>query len=439
MPKPRVAVYTLGCKVNQHESETITGLFINRGYQPVSFEAQADVYLINTCTVTHLGDRKSRQMIRRAQRLNPEAVIAVTGCYAQTSPGEVASIPGVDLVIGTSDRQRIVELVEEATGSQAPLNLVQDIMAARNFEEINRGQTGGRVRATVKIQEGCEQFCTYCIVPYARGPSRSRPLARVVAEATQLVETGFKELVLTGTHIGTYGRDLSQPESLEQLVRELLQIPGLLRLRLSSIEANEVTPGLIEMTATSGIVCPHFHLPLQSGSDEILARMGRPYTTVQFAAIVADIRRQVPEVAITTDLIVGFPGETAELFRETVAFVEGINFSGMHVFPYSPRQGTPAAQMPNQVDPPTREARSKEMITLARYRARAFAAGFVGASLDVLVETAEDQVWEGHSANYLRVRCPAGDQPGRGQIFQIKIKDLTGDYLEGEIIGNNFE
>ncbi|MDA8233716.1 MAG: tRNA (N(6)-L-threonylcarbamoyladenosine(37)-C(2))-methylthiotransferase MtaB [Clostridia bacterium] len=434
-PGNRVAVTTLGCKVNQYESAALMDLFREQGYVVVDFADLADVYIINTCTVTHLGNRKSRQMIRRAVKTNPEAVVAVTGCYAQTSPGEVLAIPGVNLVVGTKDRRRIVELVEEAKKSQAPLNAVTNIMEAKEFEDLQLVSYEGRTRAFIKIQEGCNNYCSYCIIPYARGPLRSRPPEKVVAEAENLVAQGFREIVLTGICTGTYGRDLGGDANLAGLLAQLSQVDGLRRLRLSSIEPTDITPGLLEVIADSPVICRHLHIPLQSGSDAVLRAMNRKYTTEEYEQLIGYIRFLIPGVAITTDIITGFPGERDEDFRTTMGFVEEVDFSDIHVFKYSPRQGTKAAEMANQVPSGIKDDRSQQLIQLAARKAREFAAGFIAQTMEVLVEnTYQDDLtrWEGLTDNYLRVVFPGS--PGlKGDFLDIKITGQDDVILHGLI------
>ncbi|MBC7104304.1 MAG: MiaB/RimO family radical SAM methylthiotransferase, partial [Firmicutes bacterium] len=318
---PRVSIYTLGCKANQADSAALAGLFRERGYEVVEFPAPAEVYIINTCTVTHLGDKKSRQAIRRAARANPGAVVVVTGCYAQVAPEAVAGLPGVRLVVGTGDRGRLVELVEEVARTGRPRVLVGDARRRREFEELGPALYPTRVRAWVKIQEGCDNFCTYCIVPRARGPVRSRRPEGVVQEVRRLAAEGYGEVVLTGIHIGAYGRDLGDVD-LAGLLRRLADLPGLKRLRLSSIEPPEVTPELIRLMAESPVICRHLHIPLQSADDRVLFRMGRRYTAEDYRRLMEAVRAQVPGVAVTTDVMVGFPGEDEEAFRRTRDFVE---------------------------------------------------------------------------------------------------------------------
>ncbi|MDD4169731.1 MAG: MiaB/RimO family radical SAM methylthiotransferase, partial [Desulfotomaculaceae bacterium] len=314
MKKKRVAIATLGCKVNQYESAVLTGLLREREYQVVDFGDIADVYIINTCTVTHLSDRKSRQLIRRAAGSNPEALIAVTGCYAQTSPGKVLEIPGVDLVVGTRDRVELVDLVEKAVKGHGPVNAVRNYEAGEEFEEVPSLPLQERARAFLKIQDGCNNFCTYCIVPLARGPLRSRQPEKVIETALKLVAAGFKEIVLTGIHTGSYGHDLAEDITLAGLFQRLAAIPGLLRLRLSSIEPNDITPELVETLSSSPVFCRHLHVPLQSGDDQVLQRMGRQYTTWEYSRLINVLRENIPGLGLSTDIMVGFPGETSEYF-----------------------------------------------------------------------------------------------------------------------------
>lgn len=433
MAVKRVAFHTLGCKVNQNEAEAMQSLFRKAGYEPVDFEETADVYVIHTCTVTHLGDRKSRQMIRRAVRQNPEAVVVVSGCYAQVSSEEVMKIPGVDLVIGTQARSRIVELAEKVMKERQPLNAVQDILRTRDFEELPLEETG-RVRAFMKIQEGCQNFCTYCIIPFARGPVRSRHPDVVLAETKRLVSKGYKELVLTGICTGAYGRDLGGDMNLNKLLQMLKEVPGLLRIRISSLDPNDFSPELLDTLTGEKIFCPHLHISLQSGNDKVLKEMGRKYTTADFAALVTELRRRRPEIAITTDIMVGFPGETQEEHESSLAFVKELALAGLHVFKYSPRQGTKAAGFPGQVPAPEKEKRSQAFLALGAELKRAHAAGFLGRSLEVLVETeGEDGVWEGHTDNYLKVRFK-GTGDLRGRLVPVLLDELKGDSLWGHLL-----
>ncbi|SMB92931.1 threonylcarbamoyladenosine tRNA methylthiotransferase MtaB [Thermanaeromonas toyohensis ToBE] len=434
MASRRVALTSLGCKVNQNELEALKGLFRQAGYEIVPFEETADVYVIHTCTVTHLSDRKSRKLVRRATRQNPEAVVAVTGCYSQVAPEEVLKIPGVDVVVGTRDRARLVELVEEARRTGQVINAVRPHEKGEPFEELPLTQVS-RVRAFVKIQEGCEEYCTYCIVPYARGPLRSRSPEAIIAEIKKLVAAGYQEIVLTGVHIGAYGRDLGNID-LERLLKLVVSIPDLGRVRVSSIDPPDFTPGLVATLTGSEKICPHYHVPLQSGDDWILRRMGRRYTVQQYLDLIASLRAGRPRAAITTDIIVGFPGEKEEHFQHTLSIVKQVKFSRVHVFPFSPRAHTPAALMPEQVTAEVKKDRVDRLLSLARGLAEEYAKGFLGETLEVLVEQEmieKPGLWEGHTENYLLVSFPA-QEPLTGQLVPIKILE----YREGRLWGRIF-
>jgi len=436
MEEKRVAISTLGCKVNQYESAALAALFRKRGYKVVEFGDAADVYVINTCTVTHLSDRKSRQLIRRAVGANPKALIAVTGCYAQISPGEVLEIPGVDLVVGTRDRAKLVDLVEKAVKGREPVNAVCHYEKDDEFEEIPSLPLGRRSRAFLKIQDGCNNFCTYCIVPYARGPLRSRRPEKVLEAASELVQAGFKEIVLTGIHTGSYGHDLGENITLAELLSQIAAIPGLSRLRLSSIEPNDITIELVETLSSSPVFCRHLHVPLQSGDDQVLQRMGRRYTTWEYARLVDVLRENIPDLGLTTDVMVGFPGETDENFNNTYQFVRKISFSRLHVFKYSPRRGTPAFDFPDQVEPPVKEERSRKLIELGDRLAAVFAASLLGKKLEVLVERqlqGENGLYEGLTDNYVRVIF-SGREGLRGEMVVVKAEKVRGSAIEGKVI-----
>ena len=412
-------------------------MFQNRGYRVVDFDQGADVYLINTCTVTHLGDRKSRQLIRRTIRNNPDALVVVTGCYAQTSSGEVMAIEGVDLVVGTQDRARIVDLVEMAGQQSSPINAVRDVFENTRFEELPAPVVTERVRAFLKIQEGCSNYCAYCIVPYARGPLKSRAFEDALAEAGSLVAMGFKEIVVTGIHIGAYGQDLGEKGNLTALLDSLAKLPGLARLRVSSIEPMDITSELIEVMVAHEKICRHLHIPLQSGDDEVLKKMRRHYTVNDFRQLVRAIRRKIPDLALTTDVIVGFPGETDEQFYNTYRFVQEIAFARLHVFKYSPRRGTPAAEFSSQIPPPVKEERSKRLLVLGRKLAYFFALRQLGCRVQVLVEGPSGQhagFYEGLTGDYLRVFFPSSSFNLRGELVTVLIEELQGAALKGTII-----
>ena len=381
-----VAFHTLGCKVNHYETEAIWQLFKEQGYERVEFENIADVYVINTCTVTNTGDKKSRQVIRRAVRKNPDAVICVTGCYAQTSPAEIMAIPGVDIVVGTQDRVKMLDYIEQYKTERQPINAVGNIMKNRVYEELDVPAFTDRTRASLKIQEGCNNFCTFCIIPWARGLMRSRDPKEVIRQAQQLVDAGYKEIVLTGIHTGGYGEDLKD-YNLAMLLRELEdKVVGLKRIRISSIEASQITDEVIEVLAHSKIVVRHLHIPIQSGSDTVLKRMRRKYTMEFFADRLVKLKKALPGLAITSDVIVGFPGETEEEFMETYNFIKDHQFSELHVFPYSKRTGTPAARMDDQIDEEVKNERVHRLIALSDQLAKEYASQFEGEVLEVIPE-----------------------------------------------------
>ena len=423
---------TLGCKVNQFETETMEGLFRARGYDVVPFEERADVYVINTCSVTHLSDRKSRQLIRRAARTNPAACIAVTGCYAQVAPEEIRALEGVRVVIGTKERARIVDYVEASLHADTGVaGTITDIMQARVFEDIPLHALPHRTRAFLKIEDGCQNFCTFCIIPYARGPVKSRELPAVAREMRLLVDAGFHEVVLTGIHLGAYGIDLAERPTLADACRTALAEEGLRRLRLSSLESVELSADLLELMRTEPRFAAHLHLPLQAGSDAVLRAMNRHYDTAAFAALLADVRAAVPGVAISTDIIVGFPGETEEDFAAGMDFVRAMGFARMHVFPYSARRGTPAARRTDQVPPMVRKERAARMQALAEELAEAYHRSMLGSAVEVLFETCADGVSDGLTETYVRVYTDAPVM--RGEIVPVRLTHLYRDGIWGEL------
>ena len=423
---------TLGCKVNQYETETMEGLFRQAGYRVVPFTESADVYIVNTCSVTMLGEKKSRQLVRRAQRQNEAALIAVTGCYAQLAPDVVGTLPGVRLIVGTQDRGRIVELVEEAAAGSEVLRDVGDIMAADTFEDIPLFAAPERTRAFLKIQEGCQNFCTFCIIPYTRGPLRSRALVSVRREAEKLVAAGFREIVLTGIHLGAYGRDLTGTVTLADAARTVLEIDGLQRLRLGSLESVELTPALFTLLRDDRRFARHLHLPLQAGSDAVLQEMHRFYDTAGYERLLTRIREEVPGIAISTDIIVGFPGETEAMFQESLAFVRRQEFARVHVFPYSRRPATPAAARSDQVPHPVRRERVKMMQALADEMAADYHGKFIGTIVPVLFETQHEGVADGLTDTYIRVYTKGPVKIG--EITAMRLLRLYQDGLWGEPI-----
>ena len=432
-----VAFYTLGCKVNFYDTEAIWQVFKSEGYEQVDFESEADIYLINTCTVTNTGDKKSRQIIRRAIRRNPDAIIAVTGCYAQTSPNEIMEIEGVDLVIGTQDREKIMMYVKQIQETRAPVNAVRNIMKTRDFEEIDVPSFTERTRAFLKIQEGCNNFCTFCIIPWSRGLSRSRDPKTVIEQAKQLVASGYKEIVLTGIHTGGYGDDM-EDYNLTKLLWDLDKVEGLERIRISSIEASQIDDAMIEVLNKSSKMCRHLHIPLQAGENTVLKRMRRKYTVEQYAEKIRRIKEAMPGVAITTDVIVGFPGETDELFEAGYKFMEEIEFSEMHVFPYSKRTGTPAARMTDQIDEEVKNDRVQRLIDLSEKMQLDYAKRFVGEVLDVIPER-EHKGFEGkgiisgHSDNYITLVFE-GSPDLIGQICRVKVTEAGVNECKAQLV-----
>ena len=430
----RVAFYTLGCKVNQYETEAMLELFEKEGYEKAETEDYADVYVINTCTVTHMSDRKSRQYIRRMKKKNPDAIIAVVGCYSQVSPEEILSIDEVNLVMGTNDRKKIVEEVKKIDASRK-VSTVDDIMKVKAFEEIEINKTNGKTRAFLKIQDGCDRYCSYCIIPYARGRVRSRDLESIVKEVENLAANGYKEVVLTGIHVASYGKDIKETDiKLLDVIKQINDIEGIERIRLSSVEPILFTDEFVEAVSAMDKVCPHYHLSLQSGCDETLKRMKRRYTTEEYKAIVDRLRAAIPNVSITTDVIVGFPGETNEEFDKTYEFLKDIELTHMHVFKYSPRKGTPAATMENQVDPSTKHDRSEKLLQLNEENFNKFGQKMLDKEFNVLFEQkVGDNKYEGLTENYVKVIVES-DNDISEQILKVKIKDVKNEFLEGILV-----
>lgn len=434
----KVSLFTLGCKVNHYETEAIWQLFKEGGYKRTDFDHQADVYVINTCTVTNTGDKKSRQVIRRAVRQNPDAVICVTGCYAQTSPAEIMAIPGVDIVVGTQDRTKLLGYIEQYRKEREPINAVRNIMKNRVYEELDVPAFTDRTRASLKIQEGCNNFCTFCIIPWARGLMRSRNPQEVIKQAQQLVDAGYLEIVLTGIHTGGYGQDLKD-YNLAQLLRDLeANVKGLKRLRISSIEASQLTDEVIDVLRHSNIVVNHLHIPLQSGSDTVLKRMRRKYTMAFFGERLDRLREALPDLAVTSDVIVGFPGETEEEFMETYNFIRDYKFSELHVFPFSPRTGTPAARMDDQIDEDIKNERVHRLIALNDQLAKQYASRFENEVLDVIPEELfkdgnNDHLYVGYTSNYLKVVFEADEQMV-GKLVKVKITKAGYPYNEGQFV-----
>ncbi len=433
----KIAFYTLGCKVNQADTASMENLFLRSGHQLVSFDGEADVYIINTCVVTNTGQRKSRQTIHRAIRKNPNALIVVTGCYPQTAAEEVKAIAGVDMIIGNQDRAQIVQLVEERLAHRQTdtLDAVHKLTASTAFEEMAAGDITDKTRAFLKIQEGCNQFCTYCIIPYARGPLRSRSLESIRTETQRLISAGFKEIVLIGIHLGCYGKENPDGPTLYDAVKTVLDVPGVQRLRLGSLESVEVEPRLLTLMQEDARFCRHLHLPLQSGCDKTLQAMHRPYTTAKFKTLLADIKTKVPDIAITTDVIVGFPGETETDFETTCKFAESCGFSKMHIFPFSARKGTPAEKFAGAVTEAVKKERADILGRIDETMHKTFLQAMVGQNAEVLFEQpAGEDYFEGLTGNYQRVFVKSGGRNLGGEILPVKITAFDGEKLLGEII-----
>ncbi len=421
---PTVAFHTLGCKVNQYDSQAMLELFEQAGYTPVDFSEPADVYVVNTCTVTGTGDKKSLQAVRRALRQNPAAQVVIAGCLAQRD-GEKLLETGARLVIGNARRGEVVRLLEEAIERNTRIAAVENILRA-DYEPLSISSHEGHTRAVLKIQEGCDRYCAYCIIPYVRGGIRSRKPEEIRAEALRLAAAGFSELVLTGIHLTSYGRDLPCASLTDAVAA--CSVDGVARIRLGSLEPVIVTEAFADALQKEEKVCPQFHLALQSGSEGVLRRMRRRYTPDEFRAACAILRRAFPHCAITTDVITGFPGETEEEFAETRAFCREIGFARMHVFPYSARQGTPAAAMSGQVPKSVREERARQLIRDGAEMAKSYRESWIGERVQVLCEEREDGACRGYTAQYVPCAFPGGEP---GKIFTVRVTAATEDGLTG--------
>ncbi len=426
-----VAFHTLGCKVNQYDTQAMRERFEEAGFRTVDFEDRADVYVVNTCTVTGTGDKKSMQTIRRCHRNNPDAAIVVTGCLAQRAADEL-KLPGVRLVLGTQRRGEVVQLLAQALEQDCALIAVETLRQAP-FEHLTVHAHEGHTRATMKIQEGCDRWCTYCIIPSVRGPIRSRPLDEIRAEAQSLAAAGFKEVVLTGIHLTSYGREQHGAITLLDAIRAVHEVEGIERIRLGSLEPVIVTGAFVQGIAAMPKVCHQFHLALQSGSDTVLARMRRRYTSGEFLAACAMLRGAFEDCALTTDVMTGFPGETEEEFAQTVDTCQRAGFARMHVFPYSEREGTKAAAMAGSVPRHIREERARQLIAVGKELERAALEGHIGRTDEVLIEEIDAQGrGTGYTGGYMRVHVQ-GAQPG--EIVRVRIVGIENDELSGEIAG----
>lgn len=432
----KVAFITLGCRVNSYESEAMAEKFIKAGYELVEPEDKADVYVINTCTVTNMGDRKSRQMISKAKKLNNDAIIAVVGCYSQVEPDKVSKIDGVDIVLGTKNKGDIIKYLDEFIEDKEQIVNVKDVFRDKKFEDLKIEEYHDKTRAFLKIQDGCNRFCSYCLIPYARGGICSKDPDKVIYEIKELAKHGFKEIILSGIHIASYGIDLKNGWDLMKIVYEAEKVDGIERIRIGSIEPTFFTEEVIEKIKSMKKMCPHFHLSLQSGCTATLKRMNRHYTAEEYKDIVEKLRSNITDVSITTDVIVGFPGETEEEFTETYNFLKEIKLTKTHVFKYSKREGTKAAEAKNQVDGNVKEERSAKLIELNNKNENEFIRKFIGRDMKVLFETHfenNNELFEGYTANYIKVVAKSHSDISSA-ILKVKITEAKDEYLIGEII-----
>lgn len=428
----KVAFATLGCRVNVYESEAMAEKFIREGYEVVDYSEFSDVYVINTCTVTNMGDKKSRQIISRARRCNPDAIIAAVGCYSQMSPKEVSEIPGVDVVLGTRNKGDVVYYVNKAKEEGQPQVHVQPVLQNKKFEDLKIEDYQDKTRAFLKIQDGCNRFCTYCTIPYARGSVCSKDPKKVIEEVKELADNGFKEIILSGIHTASYGLDLEGNINLIDIIEEIEKIDGIERIRIGSIEPAFFTAEVVEKIKGFKKLCPHYHLSLQSGCDATLKRMNRRYTAAEYEESVNMLRDTFPEVSISTDVIVGFPGETEEEFTETYEYLKRINLTKTHVFKYSPRKGTKAADMPNQINGTIKDERSKKLIELSDKNEFAFNEKFLGKEMDILVEKElkdRPDFYEGYTRNYIKVIVHCMSSNITGKIVSVKMQEAEKDYV----------
>lgn len=423
-------IITLGCKVNQYESEAVEELFVQKGYEKAA--NNADIYVINTCTVTNMSDRKSRQMISRARRDNPEAVVAVMGCYSQVKPEEVAAIEGVDIVLGSRNKENVVELCEDVLQNKGAIDKIIAPSESKTFEELQISNQTEMTRAYLKIQDGCNMYCSYCLIPYARGNIVSRDIPSIVEETKRLADNNFKEIVLTGIHVSSYGKDFGDGSSLIDVIEAVAKVDGIERIRLSSMEPRHISIEFLERMKATGKACDHFHLSLQSGSDDVLKAMNRKYDRTLYKEKVEEIRQIFPNAGITTDIIVGFPGETEDNHKETMDFANEIKFSKTHLFKFSPREGTRAAKMGDQINGNIKKDRLHHLEKIEEANRKAFLENQVGKILSVLVESKSDLEGYsgGYSTNYLKVNVK--ENIPANTIIDVKITEIINDELVGE-------
>lgn len=428
-----VAFITLGCKVNQYESNAMAQKFIENGYELIEDENRsADIYIINTCTVTNMSDRKSRQMLRRVKEKNKNAIVVAVGCYAQVAKDDLEKIPEIDLVLGNNEKADILKYVNDYILENKKELKMEDVLQTKEFVEFGDITFTEKTRAVIKVQDGCDRYCSYCIIPYARGRVRSRKPENIISEINKIAKKGIKEVVITGIHIASYGKDFKDNYRLIDLLEDLNEIDGIERIRLGSLEPLLITEEFMERLVKLEKVCHHFHLSLQSGCDETLKRMNRRYSTEEFRNIVNILRRFYQDVVLTTDIIVGFPGETEQEFEKTCEFLKEIKFYKMHVFKYSPRKGTKAASMPNQIDGNIKEERSKKLIEISSENERYYNNKYIGKEIEVLFEEKKNGTYHGHTKNYLLVYCEA-DENLENKIVKVKCKEAFDDHLVAEM------
>ena len=428
--KKTVAIYTLGCKTNQYESNAIAQEFIENGYKLVDFESSADVYIVNTCTVTNMSDRKSRQILRRAKQKNPNSILIVIGCYVQVAKDTLKDIKEIDILLGNNEKKDILKYLEDFKKSRQ--EIVTDVMQQKEYVEFGSTTFTEKTRAVVKIQDGCDRFCTYCIIPYARGRVRSRKIEEIVEEITSIAKLGIKEVVLTGIHIGSYGKDFKEKLGLIDLLEEINKIDGIERIRLGSLEPKLITEDFVNRLKKLDKICHHFHLSLQSGCTSILQRMNRRYTSEEFAVVTKLLRQTYCDVILTADIIVGFPGETKEEFETTYEFLKEVKFYKIHVFKYSRRSGTKAAVMPNQISPEIQEERSRKIIELSKSIQEEYNKAYIGKTVKVLFEEKQEDYFKGHTDNYLHVFVKSMDNL-ENKIVDVTIENIDKDNLYGKL------
>lgn len=428
------SILTLGCKVNQYESESMAELFERSGYLKVDYETEvSDIYIVNTCTVTNLADRKSRQFIRHAKRENPDSIVVVVGCYSQTSPEEVEAIEGVDIVIGTTERARIVELCEDFEKNRQKINIVRSLKTDHEFQKINIEKESDMTRAYMKVQDGCNRYCTYCIIPYARGHIRSRSIEDCVEEARRLAQAGYKEIILTGIHVGSYGHDLGEVRLID-LIEAIADVDGIDRIRLSSVEPNIISDDFMKRLVSTNKVCDHFHLSLQSGSNNVLKAMNRRYTREDYIKKTQIIKKYMPYAGLTTDIIVGFPGETEDDFLDSYNLAKEVEFSRIHVFKYSKRRGTPAAEMKNQIDGNIKNKRSSILINLNDELMRNFAEKNKKIEHKVLFEEKmHNGYYVGYTENYIRCRVNS-EEDLKNTVKSVKIDSIEDEIVNAKLV-----